>query len=82
MNFQSGHCLRVIYCSRQAKGEPAEAAVSKPVDPEDKDVDEADKGKLMPNEGNGCTLDNYKWTQTLQEVEVSEHVFFSPQIVT
>lgn len=31
----------------------------------------------MPNEGNGCTLDNYKWTQTLQEVEVSEHVFFS-----
>lgn len=59
-----------IDSEKQAKGEPAEAAVSKPVDPEDKDVDEADKGKLMPNEGNGCTLDNYKWTQTLQEVEL------------
>lgn len=40
---------------------------SKPID---EDEDEKEKGKLMPNKGNGCNLDNYRWTQTLQEVEV------------
>lgn len=40
---------------------------SKPIDEEE---DEKEKGKLMPNKGNGCNLDNYRWTQTLQEVEV------------
>lgn len=36
-------------------------------------VDEDDPlevGKLLPNSGNGCDLDKYKWTQTLQEIEV------------
>lgn len=42
--------------------------VSKPV--EEAEDDESEKGKLMPNSGNGCDLPNYKWTQTLQEVEV------------
>jgi len=41
--------------------------ISKPIqDSEDK----SDIGKLEPNEGNGCNMENYQWTQTLQEVEI------------
>ncbi|XP_014286629.1 nuclear migration protein nudC [Halyomorpha halys] len=71
MEISEEEAKRIEAEEKRRKAEQEEAVLEKTLaDAKNDDSDSEDEHRMVPNSGNGADFENYRWTQTLQEIEI------------